>query len=111
MASKTLSAPTRCAPAKSKAPRRRCAPGSSASKPFQTPLDGSKRGFQLDVSLDRLRRLLSDAYGDGYMYTMTSIVLESGRLEQSGSGPNFEGGLITLCTCKHSMRAFRDLPV
>jgi len=29
----------------------------------------------------------------------------NGEYVQTGSAPNFQGGLITLCTCKHSMRA------
>jgi hypothetical protein len=41
-----------------------------------------------------------------YSYVVTSIHLdEEQRLRQRGSGPNFQGGRITLCTCKHRMRA------
>lgn len=29
----------------------------------------------------------------------------NGVFEQTGSAPNFQGGLITLCTCKHQMRS------
>jgi hypothetical protein len=42
-------------------------------------------------------------------YVVTSIHLRNGRLEQEGSGPNFKGGLVTLCTCKQSMRSEQPL--
>lgn len=41
-----------------------------------------------------------------YSYVVATTDLdEEARLRQSGSGPNFQGGLITLATCKHQMRA------
>lgn len=42
-------------------------------------------------------------------YVVASIHLRNGRLEQEGSGPNFKGGLVTLCTCKQSMRSEQPL--
>lgn len=43
-----------------------------------------------------------------YLYVVRSATWEDARqVNQSGSAPNFQGGLITLCTCKHSMRAGR----
>lgn len=32
-------------------------------------------------------------------------MLDGDNLIQTGTGPNFQGGYITLCTCKHRMRA------
>jgi hypothetical protein len=40
-----------------------------------------------------------------YGYVVRSVRPKNGEYVQRGSGPNFNGGLITLCTCKHSMRA------
>src|SRR2546428_8956797 len=42
-----------------------------------------------------------------YAYIVTSIntVPPDFQLQQTGSGPNFDGGRITLCTCKHKDRA------
>ncbi|UUZ77402.1 hypothetical protein LP414_09350 [Polaromonas sp. P1(28)-13] len=40
-----------------------------------------------------------------YGYVVRSVRPNNGKYVQRGSAPNFEGGLITLCTCKHSMRA------
>lgn len=40
-----------------------------------------------------------------YAYVMTSVTKENGLLKHDGCGPNIEGGVITLCTCKHHMRS------
>jgi hypothetical protein len=40
-----------------------------------------------------------------YAYVMTSVKKENGLMMHNGCGPNLEGGLITLCTCKHHMRS------
>lgn len=41
-----------------------------------------------------------------YSYIVTTIKTTSGgHLVQTGSAPNFDGGRITLCTCKHKDRA------
>ena len=43
-----------------------------------------------------------------YSYIVDTVEHHSGRLYQAGSGPNFQGGLITLCSCKHLMRTYLD---
>jgi hypothetical protein len=42
-----------------------------------------------------------------YSYVVRSIKhdFETNTFEQHGSGPNFQGGVLTLCTCKHQMRS------
>ena len=42
-----------------------------------------------------------------YSYVLSTVKLEheSTSFEQHGSAPNFQGGVLTLCTCKHQMRA------
>ncbi len=54
----------------------------------------------LDVRLDELR-------GRAVSYVVRTVRWNSGRqcLEQRGTAPNFQGGVLTLCTCKHQMRA------
>jgi hypothetical protein len=42
---------------------------------------------------------------DVYFYVVTTVKNNNGLLVQQGSGPNLDGGIITLCTCKHYMRA------
>lgn len=41
-----------------------------------------------------------------YYYVIRSVDFVDGHFVQRGSGPNFEGGVITLCTCKHYLRTF-----
>lgn len=43
-----------------------------------------------------------------YCYIVATIEQRQGRFVQRGSGPNFQGGAISLCTCKHHLRTFRD---
>lgn len=43
-----------------------------------------------------------------YAYILTTVECRNGHLRQFGSAPNFQGSLITLCSCKHLMRTFRD---
>lgn len=41
-----------------------------------------------------------------YSYVVDSVNLADYALKQYGSGPNFSGDYITLCTCKHLMRTY-----
>ncbi len=68
---------------------------------------GSRAGYtgNTDLVLDDLRSRLSKVDGDVYGYVIASVRFDGDCLKQAGCGPNFEGGLITLCTCKHWMRA------
>jgi len=66
------------------------------------------RGWQ-NVSLtDLLSRSAPFAQSECYVYTVkTTRRLSDGSVCQSGSGPNLEGSLATLCTCMHHMRLGR----
>ncbi len=44
-----------------------------------------------------------------YCYIVDTVEYSEGRLYQTGSGPNFQGDLITLCSCKHKMRTYQDI--
>ena len=41
-----------------------------------------------------------------YSYVVDTVEYHQGRLYQAGSGPNFQGDIITLCSCKHLMRTY-----
>ncbi|MBK4736794.1 hypothetical protein [Noviherbaspirillum pedocola] len=60
------------------------------------------------LSVDELRQRIGQAGDPGvmevYAYAVTSVEPYADLFLQTGSGPNFAGGLITLCTCKHEMR-------
>ena len=75
-----------------------------ADKKFQD-LSGWK-----DASLEELLNRLQGYPGvEVRIYTVASTRMEknSNDILHLGSGPNLEGGLATLCTCKHSMRQSR----
>lgn len=40
-----------------------------------------------------------------YVYILTTVKVRDHTFEQEGSAPNFQGGRISLCTCKHKDRA------
>ena len=44
-----------------------------------------------------------------YSYVVDTVKYHKRRLYQGGSGPNYQGDLITLCSCKHRMRTARDV--
>jgi hypothetical protein len=58
----------------------------------------------LDLSRARLAQRIKDGSDAVFAYVMSSVVPDGGNLLQTGTGPNFQGGYITLCTCKHRMR-------
>src|SRR5712691_3567326 len=64
----------------------------------------------LDWSLPALKRRLRSASEKVHSYVVRTVGYD--RTEkvfgQTGSAPNFQGGYITLCTCKHQMRATQD---
>ncbi len=61
----------------------------------------------LNFSLAKLQAKLAFSSEIAYSYVVRSVKLnpEQIRFEQHGSGPNFQGTQLTLCTCKHQMRA------
>ena len=55
-----------------------------------------------------LRSELRNVQDKARSYSVTSVTLRNSEppsFEQTGSGPNFQGGVLTLCTCKHQMRS------
>jgi hypothetical protein len=43
-----------------------------------------------------------------YFYVIATVENRGEYFVQKGCGPNFQGDLMTLCTCKHYMRSFFD---
>ena len=63
----------------------------------------------VDLSLASLRQRIEKS-SDGravYPYVVASVHYDRGRFGQTGCSPNFQGGVITLCTCKHLLRTYR----
>jgi hypothetical protein len=76
---------------------------------IETPQLFPKNGLlaeNLNLSYGQLGNRLLDAEGVAYSYVVNSVRMnDSGQhFEQHGSAPNFQGGRLTLCTCKHQMR-------
>ena len=61
----------------------------------------------LDQPLEKLTDRLGRVQNKAYSYIVRSVALNSDSqfFEQHGSGPNFQGDALTLCTCKHQMRS------
>lgn len=58
----------------------------------------------MNLTAEGLRSFLSGQDGPLRAYVMSSVQDVGGVLIHAGSGPNFQGGLLTICTCKHLMR-------
>lgn len=60
-----------------------------------------------NVNLTKGRLAAHVNRGAAYSYVLRSLVFsqESRLFAQHGSAPNFQGDVLTLCTCKHQMRA------
>lgn len=66
--------------------------------------------FLMDYNSKQLHKKIKDYLDEPvYYYIIKSVALENNKFVQKGSGPNFEGGVITLCTCKHYMRTFSKI--
>ena len=68
-----------------------------------------KLAKNLNLSFDTLLERIVP-FGDDtvYFYVVDTVKHHRNRLYQTGSAPNFQGDLITLCSCKHFMRTARD---
>lgn len=63
----------------------------------------------LDLSKTELAERIDRLPGGLHSYTMTSVWRDGiGLLEQRGSGPNYQGDCLTLCTCAHQIRAGKE---
>jgi hypothetical protein len=63
----------------------------------------------LNLSLGELREIIGDTQATVYSYIVATVKNPEGRFIQTGSAPNFQGDVISLCTCKHYMRTFLDV--
>ena len=77
-------------------------------QPF--PVKG-KLAANRDLSIPQVERLLLEAESHPvYSYVLTTVRRRGSGFAQSGSAPNFQGDLITLCTCKHLVRTAAPSP-
>ena len=72
------------------------------------PQDGPLKK-NMNKTLQDLTNIFKERKGSVYAYILTTVKSDGhGGFIQIGSAPNFQGGLITLCTCKHYMRTWRE---
>jgi hypothetical protein len=66
----------------------------------------------INIPLTMLRRTIPEGLHTRpvYAYIITTVKTRDGEFFQEGSAPNFQGGCITLCTCKHKDRASAPRP-
>jgi len=74
---------------------------------YQPFPSATELGGNLNMPLTRLYDCTT-GQAPVYYYVIASMRKRNGKFVQIGCGPNFQGGLITLCTCKHRMRSFLD---
>jgi Nucleotide modification associated domain 2 len=67
--------------------------------------DGSVQNLNSKDLRERLEQFKEEQV---YAYVIDTLRLVDGQYRQTASGPNFQGGVITLCTCKHRMRTFKS---
>ncbi len=89
-----------------------CSPKSRSTKcddGKSTDYQNISKNLISNISLDKLEKKLKKYSDDTiYFYIVTTIKYDEEKkiFRQEGIGPNLEGGLISLCTCKHYMRTF-----
>jgi len=62
----------------------------------------------MNLSFDEIKRIIENIDSPIYSYVLTTVDFADNQFIQQGCGPNFQGSLITLCTCKHLMRTYRE---
>lgn len=75
---------------------------------FQAFPTSSRLEENTNLLYHSLCRKLKNENGQVYSYIVKSVKNINGMLQQKGCGPNWQGGIVTLCTCKHFMRTFKD---
>lgn len=66
-------------------------------------------GHNLGLPLPLLAERIGESEGAAYSYVVRTVKWNdvTATFEQHGSAPDFQGDLLTLCTCKHQMRTSR----
>ncbi len=62
----------------------------------------------MNLDFSSLKNKICCDQAEIYSYVVTTIKNQNGQFFQTGSAPNFQGDLVSLCTCKHFMRTFMD---
>jgi hypothetical protein len=65
----------------------------------------------LNLTTSQLMKQIGKTREAAYSYIVATVKWDATNhgFEQRGSAPNFQGGSLTLCTCKHQMRSSLDV--
>lgn len=85
--------------------RAKCQTGTRESEKPET--DFAER---TNLTLAQLRKSIAGSeMREAFAYVVMTVKVNGDKWDQKGSGPNWKGGVITLCTCKAQMRSRRDV--
>lgn len=90
--------------------RKQCENDAGATAQVQPFPTGGELYNHLDLTKTELERRIGWLPGKIRSYKMTSVSVDDGLLQQWGSGPNYQGDCLTLCTCAHKIRAEKRNP-
>jgi hypothetical protein len=62
----------------------------------------------INLDLSNLKDKIFFEQAEVYFYVVETIKNQNGYYLQTGSAPNFQGDMVSLCTCKHRMRTSMD---
>ena len=62
----------------------------------------------MNLGFAKLNSQICFEHAEVYCYIVATIKNQDGHFFQTGSAPNFQGDMVSLCTCKHKMRTFKD---
>jgi hypothetical protein len=85
-----------------------CQSGQAIETVQRFPTEGTPLYKNANLERSELPPEIWELQDKAYSYVVRSVRLNTQTappfFEQTGSGPNFQGGVLTLCTCKHQMR-------
>lgn len=82
--------------------------GQGTTSGGKNTITSAAHNLELDALCARLGRFGPLEDQPCYLYVVETLELGSGdEVVQTASAPNFSGGFITLCTCKHDMRSLQ----
>jgi len=63
----------------------------------------------MNLGFAKLNTKICSEQAEVYCYVVATIKNQNGHFFQTGSAPNFQGDMVSLCTCKHFMRTFMEI--
>jgi hypothetical protein len=77
-------------------------------KDYQPYPTTGRLASNMNLDLSNLKDKIFFEQAEVYFYVVETIKNQNGYFFQTGSAPNFQGDMVSLCTCKHFMRTSMD---